>query len=294
MLLSAVCMVWGLNLVVTRWVVTDLGVPPIFFAALRFVGVAGLLVWFLRPKPEDLRMLFLIAMFIGALHFTFLFYGLKTADASAAAIATQLNAPFATLMSMAFLGEIIGWRRGLGIMLAFGGVVLIAFDPESFSVSMGLVYIVVGVFLMSAGSILMKRMPQIKALQLQAWVGLFSILPLFALSGIFESGQIEAMSQGGWQLLIAWLFAVIGVSIFGHGVFYYLIKKHDVSLISPLTLMAPVWGVVFGIVLLNEPITARLVLGSIISLSGILVIAIRQNKKLPEAPILTKLGSGDS
>ena len=36
MLLFAVCLVWGLNLVVTRWVVTDLAVPPLFFAALRW------------------------------------------------------------------------------------------------------------------------------------------------------------------------------------------------------------------------------------------------------------------
>ena len=35
MLLFAVCFVWGLNLVVTRWVVADAGVPPIFFAGVR-------------------------------------------------------------------------------------------------------------------------------------------------------------------------------------------------------------------------------------------------------------------
>ena len=39
-LLAAVCFVWGLNLVVTRWVVADAGVPPLFFAAMRFAGVA--------------------------------------------------------------------------------------------------------------------------------------------------------------------------------------------------------------------------------------------------------------
>ena len=35
-LLAAVCFVWGLNLVVTRWVIVDAGLPPLFFAALRF------------------------------------------------------------------------------------------------------------------------------------------------------------------------------------------------------------------------------------------------------------------
>ena len=294
MLLFAVCLVWGLNLVITRWVVADLGVPPIFFAATRFAGVALFLLAFLRPKPEDLRMLFLIAMFIGAVHFALLFLGLQNAEASAASITGQLGAPFSTLMSMAFLGETIGWRRGLGIMLSFAGVVLIAFDPGSFSISIGLVYITIAAFIGSIGGILMKRMAPIKALQLQAWVGLFSFAPLFITSGLLESGQIQSVMQGGWQLCLAWLFAVVGVSIFGHGAFYSLIKKYDISLLSPLTLMTPVWGVIFGIILLNEPITARLVLGSIISLSGVFVIAVRQNQRLPEASIVEKMSSGGS
>lgn len=89
-------------------------------------------------------------------------------------------------------------------------------------------------------------------------------------------------------------FAVIGVSIFGHGVFYYLIKRYDVSLVSPLTLMTPVWGIVLSIILLNEAITPQLVLGSVISLGGVLIIAIRPNKTMPEASMGKKLGSGGS
>jgi O-acetylserine/cysteine efflux transporter len=293
-LLFAVCLVWGLNIVITRWIVADVGVPPIFFAATRFAGVALFLVAFLRPRPEDLKMLFMIAMFIGALHFALLFIGLQNAEASAASITGQLGAPFSTLMSMAFLGETIGWRRGLGIMLSFAGVILIAFDPESFNTSIGLLFIAIAAFVGSVGGILMKRMAPIKALRLQAWVGLFSFAPLFITSGLLESGQLDSVTRGGWQLGLAWLFAVVGVSIFGHGGFYTLIKKYDISLLSPLTLMTPIWGVVFGIILLNEPITARLVLGSVISLSGVFVIAVRQNKTLPDAAIVKKMGSGGS
>ena len=52
-LLFTVCFVWGLNIVITRWVVFDAAVPPVFFAAIRFLGVAVLLVPFLRPIPND-------------------------------------------------------------------------------------------------------------------------------------------------------------------------------------------------------------------------------------------------
>jgi len=87
---------------------------------------------------------------------------------------------------------------------------------------------------------------------------------------------------------------VIGVSAFGHGGFYYLIKRYDISLLSPLTLMTPIWGVVLSIILLNEPITPQLVLGGVISLGGVFVIAVRPNKTLPEAAMGKKLGSGGS
>ncbi|MEO1405150.1 MAG: DMT family transporter [Pseudomonadota bacterium] len=294
LLLFAVCFVWGLNIVITRWVVFDAAVPPIFFAAVRFLLVGALLIPFLRPVPKDIRTLFLISFFIGSGHFALLFVGLANAEASAAAIVGQLGVPFSTLMSMLFLGEKVGWRRAAGICLAFAGVTLIAIDPESFRVSTGLLYIVASAFIGSVGGILMKRMQPIPALQLQAWIGLFSFAPLFLLSAFVETGQWQAYSGGGLTVLAATAFAVIGVSIFGHGGFYVLIKKYDISLLSPLTLMTPIWGVVLSIVLLSEPLTLQLLLGAVVSLGGVFVIAVRANTKMPEAALGKKLGSGTS
>ncbi len=294
LLLFTVCFVWGLNVVITRWIVSDAAIPPIFFAGIRFLGVATLLLPFLRPIPKQLGTLFLISFFIGSGHFALLFVGLTDAEASSAAIVGQLAVPFSTLMSMAFLGEKVGWRRGLGIMLAFAGVFLIAVDPESFTISVGLLYVAAAAFIASIGGILMKRITPVSALQMQVWIGLFSFTPLFIVSFFLEQGQMAAYLGGGWKVWLATAFAVIGVSIFGHGGFYHLIKKYDISLLSPLTLMTPVWGVVLSIILLNEAITAQLIFGSIISLGGVLVLAVRPNKTLPEASMGKKLGSGGS
>lgn len=294
-LLAAVCFVWGLNLVVTRWVVADAGVPPLFFAAMRFAGIALVLIWFLRPIPKNLGTLFLIAMGMGAVHFALLFLGLANAEASSVAVVGQLGVPFSTLMSMAFLGEIVGWRRGLGIMLAFAGAILIAVDPNTFTLSIGLLYVVFAAVVASGAGILMKRMPSISALQMQAWIGLFSFAPLFAVSGLFEGDQNGwgAFIEGGWLVWAATAFAVLGVSVFGHGAFYSLIKKYDISLLSPLTLMTPVWGVVLSIVLLGEVLTLQLVVGAAISLGGVFVILVRPNQSMPEAALGDKVrGTG--
>lgn len=291
LLLAAVCFVWGLNLVVTRWVVAEAGVPPIFFAAMRFAGIALVLLWFLRPIPKNLGTLFLIAMGMGAVHFALLFQGLANAEASAVSVVGQLGVPFSTLMSMAFLGETVGWRRGLGILMAFAGALLIAVDPQSFSLSFGLVYVVFAALIASGASILMKRMPKISAMQMQAWIGLFSFAPLFAVSGLIESdvNGWTAFVEGGWLVWAATAFAVLGVSVFGHGVFYTLIKKYDISLLSPLTLMTPIWGVVLSVAMLGEVLTLQLVVGAAISLGGVFVILIRPNRAMPEAALGDKV-----
>jgi len=290
-LLAAVCFVWGLNLVVTRWVVAEAGVPPLFFAGLRFAGVALVLFWFLRPIPKNLGTLFLIAMGMGAVHFAFLFLGLANAEASSVSVVGQLGVPFSALMSMAFLGETVGWRRGLGIMLAFAGALLIAIDPQTFQLTFGLVYVVLAALIASSAGILMKRMPSISALQMQAWIGLFSFAPLFAVSGLIEGDQNGWASfiEGGWLVWAATAFAVLGVSVFGHGGFYTLIKKYDISLLSPLTLMTPIWGVVLSVVLLGEVLTLQLVVGAAISLGGVFVILIRPNRVMPEAALGDKV-----
>ena len=76
--------------------------------------------------------------------------------------------------------------------------------------------------------------------------------------------------------------------MFGHGGFYLLIKKYDISFLSPLTLMTPIWGVVLSVVLLGEQLSLQLIVGAVISLSGVFVILIRPNKKMPEAALGTK------
>lgn len=124
--------------------------------------------------------------------------------------------------------------------------------------------------------------------------GLFQFLTAFCDVSFHRIRWVECIISGGVGVWLATVFAVLGVSVFGHGGFYSLIKKYDMSLLSPLTLMCPIWGVVFGISLLGEPITARLILGSVISLGGVFVLAVRRNKTLPEAGMGKKLGSGMS
>ena len=280
LLMAAICFVWGLNFVVTRWVVTDGGLSPLFFAGIRFLGAALVLLPFLRPVPNNLRTLFAIAMGVGAFNFALMFVGLAHAEASAVSVVAQLVVPFMTIMSVVFLGEQVGWKRGSGIVLAIVGTALIAFDPVTFKLSTGLIFVALAALFASGASILMKRIPPMGTLQMQAWIGLFSFAPLFVVSSVFEQehNSVSALLNGGWPVWLAVVFVVLMVSVFAQGLYYNLIKKYDVSLVSPLTLMAPIWGVILGIALLGETPTPQLVCGAAISLVGVFIILIRPSR----------------
>ncbi|MBI1186518.1 MAG: EamA family transporter [Alphaproteobacteria bacterium] len=281
LLLCGVCLAWGLNLVLTRYVVAD--APPLFYAFVRFACVAIILLPFLQRIPRQWGWATLIGLCVGGLNFVLLFLGLKYATASSVAIAGQLGLPFTTLLSMIFLNETIGWRRALGMALAFVGVIVIAYQPGSLAFSVGIVFAILSALVASVGGVAMKKMEPIPVFQMQAWLALVSVpLPL-ALSLFMEEDQLAQSAALGWGYVGALIFSVIGTSIFGHGAFYFLIKRYEVTLITPLTLMTPVWAVVFGVVLLNETLSPKLALGAAIALSGVAIIALRQ-KSLARVP----------
>src|SRR3546814_20429358 len=91
------------------------------FMALRFALVAILLLPFAKRPEGQWGAVFAIAVTLGLLHFSFMFHGLKTVDAGTASIAIQLQVPFASLLAAIVFQDKLGWRRALGVAIAFIG-----------------------------------------------------------------------------------------------------------------------------------------------------------------------------
>jgi O-acetylserine/cysteine efflux transporter len=274
-LLVVICFCWGAALVLTRWVVTDF--PPLFYAFLRFALIGVVLLPWLLPVPRQWRTIVVVAMCVGGFNFALLFLALKYGTASSVAIAGQLGLPFSTILSVMFLGETVRWRRAMGMVLAFIGVVIIAYNPASLGFSLGVVLAAASALIGSVGGLLLKKMEPVGVFNLQAWVATLSWPVLLPLTLVAETGQLEALARASWGFWAALLFTAFAVSIFGHGMFYKLIQKYEATLISPLTLMTPVWAVVLGVTFLGEPLTAQLALGAAVALTGVAIIAVRPN-----------------
>jgi len=84
-------------------------------------------------------------------------------------------------------------------------------------------------------------------------------------SAIFETGHHAIWDNSKVPLLIAAGYAALAVTVLAHGQYFNLIKRYDVSLVVPLTLMVPVFACVLGVVFLKETIFLRYYIGAALS-----------------------------
>jgi O-acetylserine/cysteine efflux transporter len=269
--------IWGLNLIASKIGVGEF--PPIFFTALRFGSLAVFLLPMLRMHRGQMTNLFAAVLLTGPATFALLFAGIAlTEDAATVAVASQMGVPFSTLMSIWFLGETIRWRRTLGIMLAFGGIVIISFDPRVLAYWEGLALVVASSFVSALGLIFLKRLKGIRPLELQSWVALVGGAILLLLSLILEGGQMSAVRNATWEGWAALFFTTVMSSLIAHTAWYYLVGRYPVTSLSPLTLLSPLFGIFFGVTLLNDQLTARMLAGGAVTLIGVLIVVLREKR----------------
>jgi O-acetylserine/cysteine efflux transporter len=186
--------------------------------------------------------------------------------------------PFATLLSIWLLGDRIRWKRTLGIILAFVGIIIIGFDPRVASYWRGFALVVISCLISSYGLICIKRLTGIRPLELQAWIGVTGAPLLLLLSAFMETGQTHAITHAsliGWSCL---LFTALMSSMVAHTGWYYLISRYPVTSLSPVTLLSPIFGVFFGVTLLDDQLTMRMLLGGAITLGGVFIVVMREKR----------------
>jgi O-acetylserine/cysteine efflux transporter len=276
-LLLTMNVIWGLNLVACKLGVDEF--LPILLTALRFTTLAVMLVPWLRLQSGQMRMLLQAALLTGPVTFALLFLGIaRVEDISSVAIASQLGVPFSTLLSVWLLGEHIHWRRRLGIVLAFVGVAVISLDPHMFSSRLGLLLVAMASFSGALGLIRIKQLRQVRPLELQAWISTSGVLLLLPLSLLLETGQWHAIRTASWHAWAALAYTALMSSLVGHTAWYYLVGKYPVTGLAPITLLTPIFGVVFGVALLGDSLTGRMVVGGAITLLGVYIVIRRERK----------------
>lgn len=273
-IMMACNIVWALNVVVSKIAIADLGAPPLFYAFLRSVIVALVLIPLLRPLPARLWQVLLIGLAISGGSFALLFMGLATASPSAAGVVSLTGAPMTVLFAILFLGERVRWRRGMGIGLAFGGVLFAMAGDNQMETSSGLLLVFLSALVGALGSVFVKRLA-LPSIRIQAWAAVASIAVLLPLTATMESGQVASLAEAPLALAGCLFFASVVVSVGAHTAYYRLLQEHDANLIVPLTLFTPILTIAFGAWLTGDAIGARLLVGGAIALLGVAIIVLR-------------------
>lgn len=270
--------VWGFNFLASKWAVADF--PPMLANALRFMIVLVILAPFLRWVPGKMKQLALAAVLLGVLHFGLLFWGMKLSDGvGSVSIASQLNVPFSTILAILILKETVGWRRVAGISISFLGVVVLSFDPVIFSYWDGVMAVIAAAFVYAVAAVLMRQLKDVPAATTQGWVAVAAIAGSVVVSVFVESGQIDSIRQAGSRAWMAVAYTAIASSLIGHGGANYLFRKYEVSMVSPYFLVMPFFSVASGVLFLGETIGWEMALGGFLTISGVLIVTLRNNER---------------
>ena len=273
-LVLIICLAWAGNFLTSAHAMRE--IPPLLFTALRFVLLAlPLLYWLKRPAAGQWPRLIAVALCVGVLHFGLSFTALKLAgDLSSPAIVMQSYVPMTALLAWAVLGERFDWRTGLAIAVSFAGVLVLGFDPLVLDKPMSLGLMLVSGLFLAIGTVLMKGLRGLDVYSQQGWTAVISVLPLLALSMLFEPGAIARLPSVSWVGWVGALYAAFVSSLLGHGLYYVLVQRHPVAQVTPWLLLTPVLAVALGVLFWGDRPGPRLLLGGAMVLGGVLIIAL--------------------
>jgi len=275
-----VVLIWGINIVVIKIGVTE--IPPIALLAIRY-GLSGLLlIPFMKwPGRTAFKLCVLQGLFLGVLHQGTLFYALTIMPAGLSAIILQSAIILVTLMGWLFFKETIGWRTALGIAIGLIGVTVLIGIPSEEASFYGLFILGLSTVFVSFTYIIMKKIGEIHA---PTYIALMSlpVAPIIISMSYFMEGTewINDYKDFNWGILsFVIFFEVIALSL-SHMIWQNLMVKEPISKMMPFTLLAPLFGVIAAIIILDEILTTSIIIGGLLTILGVTIITFRQAKKI--------------
>lgn len=268
--------IWGVNFVAAKIGLSHF--EPLFFVALRFSLVALLLLPFVGLPKRKLLQLVPLSLTMGAMHFGLIFTGMQYVDAATSSIAVQLQVPFAAILAAIFFKETLGWRRLVGMSVAFAGVLLIAGEPRYSGDNLWPLLSIIGAALVWAiANVQVKALgDEFDALELNGYIAILAAPQLLLTSYLIEGNvwpSVFDVGLAGWGAL---LFQSVIVAIFSYLIWYNMMRRYPVNQVMPFTLLLPMIGVISGHLILDEVVTWQMILGGLATVAGVAIVVIRR------------------
>jgi len=258
--LITLALIWGSSFSAIKVVVETM--PPMTLVAVRTVIAVAVLLPIMIAQgarlPGDAkswRLGVVLGVFGLALPFFLIGWGEEAVESGQAAILMAVM-PLATLALAHFFtkGDPFHWRKLAGIVLGFGGIVILV-GPAAMKGLGGQL----GHQLAIAGGAVCYAVNAVVTRNLPAGSSLIGRAVMVMLCGVGISVPLAAIIDGPTALLAAdpvawWLTMYIGVLPTGMAtlIYFYIVDARGASFFSFVNYLNPVFGVMWGALLLSE------------------------------------------
>jgi O-acetylserine/cysteine efflux transporter len=285
-LACAVAVAWGVN-----FVVIDVGLdsfPPLLFAALRFTLIALPAVFFVKKPDIPWKEVVLIGTFLSAGQFGLLFVAMDQGmPAGLASLVLQLQVLFTVALAWMVLGERLSRGQIIGAAVALVGMAVIAGGRAEGVPLIALALCIGAAASWGVGNVITRRAQANDPVSLLVWSSLIPPIPLALLSLGLEGPSEAGDALAGLDIsgIAALTYVILVSTVFGFGVWTWLLRRHAAARVVPFALVVPVAGMLSAWVALSEtPNTAELTGGAIV-LAGLALTmrAVRASQRLDVA-----------
>lgn len=274
----------GLSLVTFLWalcfplIATGLAaVPPLTFAALRsFVAGAGLLVPAFalhRPLPRD-RGVWLGVLGVGfsatGLGFAGMFLAGGIVSPGLATVLANSQPLIAAGLAYIVLGERLGPRRRVGLLLGFAGIVLAAlpgFGAENANSSpSGVGFVLLGAVGVAVGNVLLKRLAgQVDLLMATGWQFVLGGVSLWLAAQIFEA-PVQVVWSPSFVVVLLTL-ALPGTAL-AFALWFAVLHRGELNRLNTFTFLTPAFALIIGALFFGERVGLMEGAGIVLILAG--------------------------
>ena len=270
--LVALWLIWGLNWVVMK--TANNFFPPILFVTWRFATGALILLAITRlkkiplPDAKFLPWIFLTGILQISLNNVAAQIGMLSLSAGMACVLNYTVPLWTAIFAHFALNERLTKIKCVGIFLAIVGLYVLMGLQGVDDLSAAFI-IILGAACAAAAYIIVKlQLSKCNMIQLTTWQMIFGALALIIYSTAFPQGEIN------WCLpaILCVIYNGALASALAFFLWNYVLTHIEAGTATIATLVAPVVGVLGGVIFLNEPLTVHIISGMLFIFAGILIV----------------------
>ncbi|HET9528100.1 MAG TPA: EamA family transporter [Pyrinomonadaceae bacterium] len=278
------CGIWG-----STWLFIKLGLedlPPLTFAGIRFVISCAILFPLVRlrrlPLPKtrgDWILLVVTGVMSFSLNYGLVFWAEQYITSGLAALLQAMLPAFGLILAHIYVpAERITWVKIAGVVLGVCGVGVVFSNQLAISGRLalaGCVGMVLSAFFAAYSNVLVKTHGKnLNPAVMAAFQMFFGLIPLLVYGLTFEGNPLRFRWTGIALLSLLYL-ALVG-SVIAFLLYYWLIQNMDVTKTMLISLVTPVVAVILGMLVLNEQLSWRTMVGGAMIIAGIGFIVLRK------------------